>query len=312
MPSVARYRAWCFTDNVINTWTTLPSGVDYLCWQNEKATRLHVQGYAELSEGKPLAWLKANISSTAHWERRMGTQAQAINYCKKLSTRVSGPFELGEKKKAGQRIDIDQFRDAIMQGHSFRALAREYSMPLARYHKFYHMMCVQYPPLRTVAPKVVLLLGPPGCGKTRYAYDAHADEPDELYITPVNIKNLWLDGYDRHKYALIDEFSGNIPLVALLRLIDRYVCKFQVKGGHVWFAPQIIYLTSNIEPRNWYKWNGREMQLAALQRRFSQVLKFSNGKFLDVTLTPGSLFSLPVVAASSPNLSDRFHREQLK
>lgn len=41
-----------------------------------------------------------------------------------------------------------------------------------------------------------------------------------------------------------------------------------VKGTHCWFNPEVIYITTNLHPRDWYKWTGREEQEVALRERF--------------------------------------------
>ena len=66
-----------------------------------------------------------------------------------------------------------------------------------------------------------------------------------------------------------------MTLTVLLKLLDRYPSLVPTKGSHTWFYPTHIYVTTNIVPRDWYKWEKRLPQYKALQRRFSRTLIFS-------------------------------------
>lgn len=59
----------------------------------------------------------------------------------------------------------------------------------------------------------------------------------------------------------------------MLRWLDIYPCAAEVKGGQVALACTQIYITSNINPRDWYKDADAE-QRDALMRRLS-VIHFS-------------------------------------
>lgn len=129
-----------------------------------------------------------------------------------------------------------------------------------------------YPRQREEPPEVTLLYGPSGCGKTRQVFDT--ESLDDLWVKPAD-DNMWFDGYDNHPAALLDDFAGRlskVSLVSLLRMLDRYVVQFPVKGGFVYFAPQRIWITTNIHPSEWYEWTGREAQYPALRRRFTRVV----------------------------------------
>lgn len=58
---------------------------------------IHWQGYLELTESRrwPQIIQEAPILVGAHWEKRKGTQQQAIDYCKKVESQIAGPFEHG-------------------------------------------------------------------------------------------------------------------------------------------------------------------------------------------------------------------------
>ncbi len=285
------HRFWCFTDNQPQEeqpqWEELPANVRYIVWQLEEQDHLHLQGYLELFGTRKLGWLKKNISTTAHFEPRQGTQKQAIDYCTletykgKDKGRVGGPWPLGTPTGGqGTRKDIVAFRDAIKHGKRKRHFIESQPAMMWKYRRFYEMCSFHYKPSRTVDLEVMLALGQPGTGKTRFAHDqweANLETAFEFYELPITNKTLWFDGYDMHKYVLLDDFAGkysSTPLVTLLRLLDRYIIQVPIKGAHVWWGPDRIYITSNILPKNWYDWTGRELQEKALKRRIHRVFDF--------------------------------------
>ncbi len=301
------FRFWCFTDNAPEDtqpqWKELPTNVRYMVWQLEELDHQHLQGYLELFASRKLGWLKKRISTTAHFEPRKGTQQQAIDYCTletykgKAKGRIGGPWPLGTPTGGqGTRGDILEFRDSIKSGKRKRHFIEEAPRMIWKYRRFYEMCAFNYKPSRKEDLEVVLALGQPGTGKTRFAYDnwgANLETSTEFYALPITNKTLWFDGYDMHKYVLIDDFAGKYSatsLVVLLRILDRYIIQVPIKGGHVWWGPDRIYITSNILPHNWYTWEGRELQQKALKRRIHRVFDFDQldeeGMPADITEEP--------------------------
>lgn len=270
---------WVFTLNNVCTppWKSLPKGVKYLVCQHEKGASGtdHLQGYIQLQRDRPLVWLKKNINKEAHWEQQRAKDSdQARDYCMKSDTRVAGPWQFGKyvRKQSGKRNDIAAFRDAIREGNKLTELWDNFPTQMARYPKMYsdlHALRKGRKP-----PQVELLYGPTGTGKTKWFYD-NAPEGN-WYCTPVSNGTLWLDGYRGQSWVLFDDFSGQMRLTELLRLLDRYPVSVPVKGGFADFSPaERIVITTNIHPYKWYKtWEGREGQYNALCRRFRVITEF--------------------------------------
>lgn len=113
-------------------------------------------------------------------------------------------------------------------------------------------------------PYVTVLHGPTGSGKTRRAFE----HDPELWSYP---GSGWFDGYYGQATVLFDDFSGSeFKITFLLRLLDRYPMQVPVKGGFTWWAPEQIFITSNLSPDRWYP-NAHIEHVRALQRRFSEV-----------------------------------------
>ncbi len=125
--------------------------------------------------------------------------------------------------------------------------------------------------------EVILHYGLPGSGKTRAVYD----DNEQVYAQPISQQgSFWFDGYEGDKLVLFDDFSGQMPLVNLLRVLDCYPTMVPTKGGHKDFLAEKIYLTSNIHPYLWYNWLhpvNRTVQKAALKRRIHKVVEFIDG-----------------------------------
>ena len=286
---------WCFTlnsdpqsfaDNLVELQQRLKTHVKYICGQIETAStgQLHFQGYVQLQRSQRLSYVRNNISDQAHWEiQKARCNDDARNYCMKSDTAVEDSFrEAGRyvvgKRGQGARNDIADYAKAIKDGASVRDMIESHPNQLAQYPRFYHMVRSHYKPSRPEEWgefKVSLYVGPTGTGKTRKAFD---DNP-ELFEVPISNGTLWVDGYDKHQVALIDDFAGaasKMTLTNTLKFLDRYIRQVPVKGAHCWWMPQHIIVTSNLHPRYWYKWDGREEHFNALARRFTEVIYFSS------------------------------------
>jgi len=283
-------KAFCFT---YNNPTLPPQGIEalfkrknysYLVFQEEigeEGTR-HYQGYVEFPSRVKFTYFNRYLpqGEHIHFAMRRGTPSQAAEYCKKDDTRapgvLSGPYEYGTISRVGQggRTDLLAFRDAILAGSSQLSLVAEHTGAFARYGRFYdRVSALSRPQLRAEPPKVILLHGATGQGKSRHVWDKYGASSD-LYVIPIDSSGFWLDGYDRQPICLLDDFSGRsskISLPALLRLLDRYPSSVPIKGGFVWWYPKKIYITTNIHPGSWYDYSTRQEQYDALFRRFTKI-----------------------------------------
>jgi len=275
----------CFTWNNPGEAAPLwnPERMHYLVYQKEIGENgtEHWQGYVEFKKREAFNTIKTLIgTNTVHLEARRGTAKEASDYCQKDDTRKNGtiPVIQGTMKSTapGARKDLENFKDAVVSGKRKREILDEHFGTLCRYPKFYNTLNLMTRPRGNQAIEVVLHIGEPGLGKTRSVMDRYTDD-DELYATPLSNNTLWFDEYDLHKAVLIDDFAGaasKMPLDMLLRLLDRYPVMVPTKGSHAWWKPEIIYITTNILPKDWYQWEKRGVQYLSLARRFSKVVLF--------------------------------------
>ncbi len=279
---MSRYRNVCWTLNNPRDMVMFEQeDMDYLVYQEEMSDSgtYHLQGYCEFSKQTSQTKAKELLGGpTVHIERRRGTQAQAIAYCKDGEKRLdhTEPYEEGEPRHQGKRVDLEGFRDAVMAGERERDLIEEHYGILARYPRFYQTLTKTNRPRRSTDLVVTLLYGETGTGKTRHVEDQWGADP-EFYRTPLNNKTIWFDGYDGHTKVLLDDFSGaasHISLCNLLQLLDRYPIQVPTKGGHTWWMPNEVFVTTNLLPKDWYKWENRGEQYKALARRFDKVFVY--------------------------------------
>lgn len=122
------------------------------------------------------------------------------------------------------------------------------------------------------APRVEVLWGAPGVGKSRYVHDfanVHFGLGDFGTFEPdlwTSKSSQWFDGYSGQRVALFDDYAGGIEFQLFVKLLDRYHLQVPVKGGFTWWYPDWIFITSNVDPENWYS-DLSPNQLGALLRR---------------------------------------------
>lgn len=227
----------------------------------------HFQGYVKFSKKtrKPSLLLP---EMAAHWLR---CDANYAAYCQKEDTRIEGPWIVNSARTQGKRSDLVECAELLKAGKSMLVVAESYPSQVIRYQQHFRRFQALYPPQRTKDLEVHLFTGKPGSGKTRAAYEM---DP-LLFALPVG-KDLWFDNYTGQSTVLIDDFAGNVGLTQLLQILDRYPVQVPVKGGFVWWCPNVIIITTNVPLTQWYDYNARQDSLAALKRRITHERNFDN------------------------------------
>ncbi len=225
----------------------------------------HYQGYLEF--GRPTAFrtVRRVLLSRAHIEKRYGTQAQAIKYCKK-----DGTFhEAGVPATQGRRSDLMQIMSQIRMGTSRRDLFECYPVQSCMYMKaldVYRSDCST--PWDSNIPRDVRYYH--GASRTGKSRSARTEFPD----ISVHLGGVWFDGFKDGTAFLFDDLDDSVfKLSYLLQLLDRYPMRVQIKSSSVeWNAPVII-ITSNLGLHEWYP-NEPASKRNAFIQRFTTIRQF--------------------------------------
>lgn len=281
-----RARNWCWTIFNYNDETEASIAkwgrVRYTTYGKEHtaAGRPHLQGYTEfLKPLRPSALKK--LHPTAHWERREGTRDEARNYCHKEDP---SPVEIGDwELSKGERTDLQTVKEKIDEGATEADIADEFFGTWCRNYKALERYRALKRKRRT-KPRVVVMWGPTGTGKTYRAAEMGGEDAYWL-------DSRWWDGYDGHETVIIDEFNGWIPANRLLRVLDRYPIRVENKGGSRALEATTIIITSHFHPAEWYSDQDRWPEL---ERRIDELIHLEHG-----TEVPGNTEPAPVPTVES-------------
>lgn len=203
--------------------------------------KIHWQAYCRLSQPISFTTIKTWLPR-AHIENAKGNEAQNIAYCTKEDSRVSGPYEQGDRSQQGKRKDIDTVREMVKAGKRMREIADVVSSYqglrfAAEFIKF-------QPPPRRVPPIIYWVHGSTGSGKTRWAFERAADLRLEVCRILGTKQSVFFDPYIDQMFVLFDDFRPTrMPFDMLLCLTDRYPTKVRIMYGFSDWIPEVIVFT---------------------------------------------------------------------
>lgn len=258
---MAQGKRWCFTLNNprVNDHPTIwLKNIAKFGFQYEKGLMetCHIQGWAVFDKKMRLNELK-NLNSKCHWETMKGSLKSNEDYCSKKDGSISVYFT-NSKVEKNSMLELKQNCE---EEKDLKNVFEQNFALSCRYHAFiqkYHGMMAKPREKLTVG---LVIIGPTGCGKS--AQIRHSFDVNETYWKP---QGQWWDGYQQQRVVVFDEFYSWTPYSELLRLLDRYPLKVQIKGSFVEFNSEIIIFTSNI---HWDSWYSNIDNKTALMRRLS-------------------------------------------
>lgn len=253
----------------------LPEGISYIKGQLERGRGLeadpgasgflHWQVVCAFPKKVTLFKVKEIFGEQIHGQL---TRSDAANtYCFKEDTRVGHQFELGSLAiKRNSRADWDDVLENVKKGR-FSEVPSDILIRCYGNLKKIHVDSLKP---SAIEREVYVYWGKTGTGKSRLAWeeagiDAYPKDPNSKF---------W-DGYSGQEHIVIDEFRGAISISHILRWLDRYPVIVEVKGSSVVFKAQKIWITSNLDPKQWYNDLDEETYLA-LRRRFTKVIHFDS------------------------------------
>ena len=266
------FRTWVYTwnnytDTDIESLKLLEANMHRCCKEiGEKGTP-HLQGAITFIRTYRLSALK-KLFPKCHWEPAKAKDPE--NYC------IKGEVVIDVKKnEQGKRSDLSEAIE-IATSQGIKQCAIQNPEVFVKYHKgIKELLFTIHEDNDWYETEVIVLVGPPGCGKSR-----EARRIDKfLYNVPEPINGtIWFDGYTGQETILLDDFYGWLKYHTLLQLTDGYPMKLPIKGGFVHRNWKRVIITSNKPPEAWYNRD----EIDALRRRITHL------KFVIVTEVGGN------------------------
>ena len=151
-------------------------------------------------------------------------------------------------------------------------LIDEFPHMMAKFDRFYQRcrnILLKKEAKKMIQPEVIVITGEPGYGKTHTVYaENNIDDIYKAEIGDGSSGSIFWDNYNGESVILIDDFHNNFKLDYMLRLLDKYPMKLNIKGGYTWKCAKKIYITSNITLDKWYP-NCPDIHRKALRRRIT-------------------------------------------
>lgn len=272
-----RSRSWLatvnnYTDDDCQRARALADKADYAvsCFEVGEQGTPHFHAYYYFASARTGLSVKKSLPR-AHLDKCQGTAKHSRDYIlhegehENKDCEFKPWFECGVMPTQGKRKSFDEIREAIGQGKKIRDI-----VPIAdslQSIKAAEVLLRYMEVKRSWVPEVRWYWGPSGFGKTRSAREWLGE--DDIYECLDNIR--WWDGYDAHQNVLIDDFRKTwCSFEYLLRLLDRYPMKVEIKGGTRQFLARKIAITTTKSPEVVYEDSDEE--LAQLTRRITEII----------------------------------------
>ncbi len=275
-------RSWCYT---LNNWTEeeYEAIKAIACTYHVVGKEVglnetpHLQGCVTLQTPVRFNAFR-RLVPRAHVEIVRNVQASRT-YAKK-----EGNFwESGECPGQGSRSDLKEAIATLKEERDLGVLATRHSSVYVKYHGGFGSLLRELPAKTRDACKVYWFFGPTGTGKTHAAVHSTAQEAD-VYITNGTLK--WFDGFNTQGTVVFDDFRAkDTTFNWLLRLLDKYEIRVEVKGGTRAFHPRRIFVTTTQSPADTFAHEEGE-NVNQLLRRIWKI-----GEFSTVTSSDGGKLS---------------------
>lgn len=237
----------------------LLTGINWLKGQRERGVGgfEHWQVLIGFAAKKSMEQAKQLLGCpTAHLELTRSAAADA--YVWKDDTSLGERFELGRKPfKRNDPVDWDLVRTSAIAGDFDNVPSDVY----VRYYGNLQRICADHLQPVAIERKCYVYWGETGTGKSRAAWDeaglsAYSKDPRTKF---------WC-GYAGQQHVVVDEFRGGIDISHVLRWLDRYPVRVEIKGASRPLVAETFWITSNMHPASWYPELDRATFLA-LERR---------------------------------------------
>lgn len=228
--------------------------------------RLHWQGAFELRKGRTLKSTKNVITRGAHLEPMWGTPEENLKYCSKHETAIADTFkEFGGPSDAGSS-EREGILDLALECKTIDDVAARVPKAYIMYGRL-EKYFARKAPKRSKMPEVIILWGPSGTGKSHRANEIC---PDGYWLSnPTSRTNtVWWEGFNGERTVVIDEFDPQLWNASyLLRLLDKYPLRLDIKHGSATADFDRIVITSHFDPETWFPGRTPELMRRVFESR---------------------------------------------
>lgn len=269
---MSKFSRWTFTNFDLDfDYTKLINQCSYLIVGKETCPNtgtVHHQCYIEFASKRVFNGIKKLIPK-AHIESAKGGPDANKKYCSKDDCVL---IEFGKMFQQGSRTDLKKVKEMIKAGASLDdVIDTDANYQCLRASE----LILKYKePRRDWKPKVFWYWGPSGTGKSETAF---AEAGASKWVSAKSLK--WWEGYDAHENVVIDDFRAYFcEFAELLRILDKYEYRIEVKGGSRQLRARNIWITCPDKPEDVYV--GIKENMRQLLRRID-VVKYFGPEVLD-------------------------------
>lgn len=286
---MSQSKNWVFTlnnytaDEMSELEVTRPE-VSYIVFAEEvgESGTPHLQGYVEFTKNMRMAGIKKLLVNPRLWLAvRLGTQEDAIAYCKKTGEKIyerGTPSATRAKKAPKEAKNKLLSMLPLLKSEGLQALSNDANCNMHMLKHAQIWLGINGSPRKLTTPlEVSWFWGETGTGKTYTAYMYSMNKYNEVpYIKTGNSK--FFDGYNNQKVAIFDDLrEKDMEFNYLLKLLDIYPMRVEIKGSTIQWKPEHIFITSPMCPRETFtqnSYNGCKDSIEQLLRRIHVIKEF--------------------------------------
>lgn len=232
--------------------------------------RVHYQCYLQASYGLTRTAVQQWIHcSKCRIRPAKGSPKQNEDYCEKDGPAVCkrGKFP---GKAQGARCDLMDVVEMVEEGASLRDIAAAHPKQMIKYPNGIKTVHGLLSKPRTEMTRLHILWGVTHSGKSHTAFIINGCHPIKL------LHGFWHGVDNTTQPVCIEEFSWlDYPIDVMLGLVDKYALILNIKNGECQFRASDLFLTSNIDPEEWYV-TAPLAQQEAWKRRIVEVKHFTS------------------------------------
>lgn len=266
---------------------------------------VHYQAYCEFNKAISLSGLKKIFGNRVHVGSAIAGPAANIRYCSKNRTRFVGGVTCisGQWGHPKRGAGLMQVAVRCQNGASLEDIDSTNPDLVMMHGSKIEAYIARQKGRRKAKPKIIILYGLTGCGKSQYCVNAWPGL-NTYWVSPPDGGRVWFGGYHAQSVCIFDDFNDDwFKLEHMLHFFDSTPLLVSPKGGQVEFNSETLVLSSNVDPRDWYSGYGskpseKKEHRDALARRINDF-----AEIFDCTLAEeGTLGPGPCVMV--------FHREK--